>query len=427
MARERVTMTREELYEQVWSEPMQTLARKYGMSDRGLAKNCAHMRVPVPGRGYWAKKAVGNAPARTLLPQLPPNSSLTPSDITLTIVSRSESSSEPEGDAVKAAPPLPEPVALQVAFEAEPKNRIAVRATLHAPHRLTQRTIESLDADARHREQDWQHKPEPRLAIDVSKPHFKRAIRIMDALVKAFDRREWKVSVTRHHDEYKRRYDTSVVVLGHHIDVGIREPEQRVRNTPTAADAGKSDRQLGWHRERTGHLALTIFQGDGDHVEREIVETDDAPLETRLNDFMIDLVTVAHRRDELHRQRAEEWERQMAEDKRRRAEERRREDEAAKGRALEQQALDWALSANLLAYVAELRAVVKRRSEGLEAQSALTEWLDWAEAHAKALDPFNRPLDELAATRLQAPNPYAAPTLVEVARPQTPFWFIRNR
>src|SRR5512146_2234955 len=98
----------------------------------------------------------------------------------------------------------------------------------------------------------------------------------------------------------------------------------------------------------------------------------------------------------------------MAEDERRRAEERRREDEAAKARALEQQALDWALSANLLASVAELHAIAERRPEGLATGSALAEWLDWAEAHAKALDPFNRPLEELAAGRLQAPNPYSA-------------------
>src|SRR5262249_31700525 len=43
MAGQRVTLTRKELYEQVWSEPMQILAHRYGMSDRGLAKNCAVM------------------------------------------------------------------------------------------------------------------------------------------------------------------------------------------------------------------------------------------------------------------------------------------------------------------------------------------------------------------------------------------------
>lgn len=52
-----ISMTRQEFYEQVWTEPMQTLAAKYGLSGVGLAKTCRRMNIPVPGRGYWAKKA----------------------------------------------------------------------------------------------------------------------------------------------------------------------------------------------------------------------------------------------------------------------------------------------------------------------------------------------------------------------------------
>jgi hypothetical protein len=56
MQSEPARLTREELYEQVWSEPMRTLAPKYGLSDVGLAKICRKQRVPRPGRGYWRKK-----------------------------------------------------------------------------------------------------------------------------------------------------------------------------------------------------------------------------------------------------------------------------------------------------------------------------------------------------------------------------------
>ena len=52
MSTEVVTLSREELCEQVWSAPMRTLAQRFGLSDVGLAKTCKRMRVPVPGRGY---------------------------------------------------------------------------------------------------------------------------------------------------------------------------------------------------------------------------------------------------------------------------------------------------------------------------------------------------------------------------------------
>jgi hypothetical protein len=60
---------RVELYERVWSQPTRVVAKLYGVSDVWLAKVCKTLRVPVPGRGYWAKKAAGR-PTRKR-PQLP--------------------------------------------------------------------------------------------------------------------------------------------------------------------------------------------------------------------------------------------------------------------------------------------------------------------------------------------------------------------
>ncbi|MCC7042819.1 MAG: hypothetical protein IT183_03090 [Acidobacteria bacterium] len=52
--------TREALHALVWSEPMQHLAKQFGISDRGLAKICAAADIPVPARGYWAKLQAGH-------------------------------------------------------------------------------------------------------------------------------------------------------------------------------------------------------------------------------------------------------------------------------------------------------------------------------------------------------------------------------
>src|SRR5690554_3451437 len=52
-------LTREELYGRVWERPIRVLAQEFGISDVALAKTCRRAEVPVPGRGYWAKKAAG--------------------------------------------------------------------------------------------------------------------------------------------------------------------------------------------------------------------------------------------------------------------------------------------------------------------------------------------------------------------------------
>jgi hypothetical protein len=54
------TLTRQELYDLVWSTPMTKLAETFGISDVGLAKICDRHRVPTPPRGYWAKKEAGH-------------------------------------------------------------------------------------------------------------------------------------------------------------------------------------------------------------------------------------------------------------------------------------------------------------------------------------------------------------------------------
>ncbi len=58
---------RKELYDQVWAVPMVELAPKYLVTSVALAKTCRRLRVPVPGRGYWAKIRAGQKPARTPL------------------------------------------------------------------------------------------------------------------------------------------------------------------------------------------------------------------------------------------------------------------------------------------------------------------------------------------------------------------------
>ena len=69
MSDDQLTLTRKELYELAWSKPMTELARDFGISDVALAKRCRNLRVPVPGRGYWARVAAGQTPDRPVLPE----------------------------------------------------------------------------------------------------------------------------------------------------------------------------------------------------------------------------------------------------------------------------------------------------------------------------------------------------------------------
>ena len=61
---------RERLFEELWSEPMNEVGRKRGMSEAALSTLCRKLEIPTPPRGYWARKTAAQAqsPRPKLLP-----------------------------------------------------------------------------------------------------------------------------------------------------------------------------------------------------------------------------------------------------------------------------------------------------------------------------------------------------------------------
>src|SRR5271155_470377 len=87
MERQAVRLTREELYEKMWSRPAIALAEEFGISGRGLGKICSRFEIPVPPRGYWTKLAAGKRVTRirlsTAKSDVPSEISIQPSPETL--------------------------------------------------------------------------------------------------------------------------------------------------------------------------------------------------------------------------------------------------------------------------------------------------------------------------------------------------------
>lgn len=46
-------LTRNELYNLVWSIPLLTISKKYALSDNSLRKICIRMQIPLPQVGHW--------------------------------------------------------------------------------------------------------------------------------------------------------------------------------------------------------------------------------------------------------------------------------------------------------------------------------------------------------------------------------------
>ena len=61
-------LTRQELYDLIWSTPASKLSAVFGISDVAIAKRCKRLDVPRPPRGYWAKVEAGKKPRKLPLP-----------------------------------------------------------------------------------------------------------------------------------------------------------------------------------------------------------------------------------------------------------------------------------------------------------------------------------------------------------------------
>lgn len=69
-------VSREALFDLVWSEPMTNVAAHFGVSSSYLARVCQRMGVPRPPRGYWAKMSAGHSVTKPDLPAARPRDEL---------------------------------------------------------------------------------------------------------------------------------------------------------------------------------------------------------------------------------------------------------------------------------------------------------------------------------------------------------------
>ncbi len=127
-------ITRQELYDLVWSTPMASIAKDLAISDVGLAKICRRHGIPHPGRGYWARQAAGQTLKKPKLPGSVPGRSET----IRFVIPDSLPSTE-------ATPEVPAEVLEWIEREGRPENHIEVPARVSRYHPLIQKTRESLE------------------------------------------------------------------------------------------------------------------------------------------------------------------------------------------------------------------------------------------------------------------------------------------
>jgi hypothetical protein len=372
---ERITLTREQLYDLVWQKPITHLAAEYAISDVGLAKLCARYEIPTPPRGYWAKVEAGRAPRKPKLPASKERSS-----IELRI-------SKPDADAAAEKDAL----AISVAEAKRPENRIVVAERLHGPCPLVKEAKATFD-NAEPNDNGILAPPTACLDVWVSRGQLARALRIADALLKHFQVRGWRVAI----EEGGTFVDVDDAAIRFSVEEVLEKHEVSEKPELEGGYAFHYNRQRIEHRP-SGALSITIHERGklwGHGGRRNWNESEKFVLEERLHDVVIGMLRLAAavRADRERKERAAQEE--AARRKRLEAalaEQRRLREELANEQAqverLRDQAARWRESEDLRRFVEHAREIGALAELGIEGH-ALTEWSVWALQQADRLDPF---------------------------------------
>ncbi len=343
-------LTRQELYELVWSEPLTSIIKRFGLTDFFIRRVCKEMMVPLPGPGYWSKIRYGKKVEWDELP--------------------SDYKGKKEVDFSSNAGSDPLVKKLKEILNDSHLN-LKVPKTLSNPDPLIVDAKQSLSKKDRRYQftnllmTEWQ-----KLDIKVSKECIDRSLRIYDTLIKAIKARGHSITTP---------YDiTYVTVLGQKIEMKMRE---KVKRLP-------GEREWNEKYQNTGILVIKV----GRYSEQKEYVDGKLTLEEQLPMILAKIETIAEKacQRQQESQKCEE-ERKMKELLERELEQRKQR-ELAKFTDL--------LSKSKRRYKAEMiRNFIdikeKRAIEMGTMDDRLENWIKWARKKADWYDPFMEADDEL--------------------------------
>jgi hypothetical protein len=364
---EAATITRQALYELVWTVPRSRLAVRFGVSDVALAKRCRKLAIPMPGAGYWARVAAGQKPKRKKLPEAPDGVETESVFGTLTQSELAGAVSVPE---------------------------VRVSHRLEGPHEAVAWIADAFKKATPDEHDRYRvgHSFYP--DVCVRKSTIERALRILDALFRALEARGHRVEAQRPEGPHGPERELIVTVFGQPFTLHVEEKLRQKLHVATKEEL-REQAKSPWYKPRKwdpvpeGDILLRLARG-GHYLytgRRSWSDTKVKRLDSQLGHAVLDIERIGEfmrawhdeekmraeaRRDEERRQRRGEridwWRRKLSED-------------------LECMARDWRQAQGIRDFLDAYAA----RTEGVELPGFAKPWLEAARRYAGKLDPLASP------------------------------------
>jgi hypothetical protein len=374
-------LSRKELYELVWSEPMKILAPRFGISDVALRKTCARAEIPTPGLGHWAKKTAGKNTSQEALPDRPPGMD------DEVVIGAGQGYWHSGWNEEELLAPLPPPPEFEESIE-RVRERIAKtvgKLTVPREVRIWHPTLDKLlkEDEQRRERQRASSFPSSWDAPRFDTPFERRRLRVLNTLVLAAGTMNGKASISDHEGR-------SIHLSFHQRDVAIH------------VDRPKRTRGRGGHAANLADadetkLSLSILMSPHSESIRIAWQDDDqGKLETRITEIAVQIILTAELQYREGTVRSYEWRVQRKAE--REEEEREKKRQAERAERERQKRLEQANIDRLLKSAAAFQqaGAIRKYVEAIRATQAdnaacsgekLERWSQWALAEAERIDP----------------------------------------
>lgn len=335
-------MTRKELYDLVWSNPMTTLHNQLEIKPAYLKKTCLDYVIPIPNNGYWSKLRHGK---KMEIPAL-------------------------KGDFNKV-------IDLKIIKEVKIRHEFEVSQKLLKPDELVIKAKNDLsgkEISHWHTAKGMVTTSKGVLNITVTPKLIKRALIFMDLFIKLAKKRGFKIW-------FKDYYGTVISIHGIDSPIYLREKNKRiiVKNNN------------GWNETELIPIGELVFKRD-DYPRKEWSDTKNIKLENKIPDIIKYFEEQAIKeRDyniELERRRKERKRQEKIEEDLREI----RNNEIKKFNSLYENFIRHRKANDLRAFVnAKKNYSIKTNAR----DKVLENWIEWANEKADWIDPIISRKDEI--------------------------------
>jgi hypothetical protein len=271
MSERTVRLTREELYDLVWSKPMTTIAAEFGMSSVAFAKYCKELDVPRPGRGYWRQVGSGQEPSRDKLPKA---TTKLPAFVVIEKYPRPGLGRRPPRD----LPP------------------VAIPERIARLHPVAKQLDELLRPD-RHHDRMMTIRGDYRPILKVGETTRRRALRLLHTIFHTVEEHGHQVRLRTSADEtpwLRGRSALAVVVDGDPIAVSLREHLTRLNREPNERERRWPIFARKYDLKPSGELILELHIPWGADTRTRWRDSEKGRLEDVLGEILWAIKEAAH-------------------------------------------------------------------------------------------------------------------------------------